>query len=160
MRALIQRVTSASVAIQDGSEGTFEGIIEGTPARSISRGLVVFLGVGANDTPAEAERLWRKISRLRIFDDEAGKTNLSLADVNGEVLIVSQFTLYANCKRGNRPSFTDAGGPQEARELYRAFCQLALADMGSIAVGEFGADMHVSIENCGPFTIWLDTDEL
>ena len=160
MRALLQRVTSASVAIQDGTEGTFSGIIEGEPRRDISRGLVVFLGVGEDDSEAEAERLWRKISRLRIFDDEAGKTNLSLADVDGEVLVVSQFTLYANCRRGNRPSFTEAGNPQKARELYRYFCQLAQNDLGSIAVGEFGADMHVSIENSGPFTIWLDTNEL
>lgn len=160
MRALIQRVAHARVTIEDGTEGTFEGILDGEPERSIGRGIVILLGVGTNDGHAQAEKLWSKIRGLRIFEDDAGKTNLALADVGGAVMVVSQFTLYADCKHGRRPSFTAAGAPDAARELYRAFVRLVLADMGNVAVGEFGADMRVELENDGPFTLWLDTDEL
>ncbi len=160
MRALVQRVNRARVTIEDATTDTFEGVISGEPLRSIGRGFVVFLGVGEADGEEEAEKLWRKISRMRIFDDEMGKTNLALADVGGEVLVVSQFTLYADCRKGNRPSFTQAGEPSMAKDLYRRFCQLAQADLGRIAVGEFGADMTVDLENAGPFTIWLDTHDL
>ncbi len=148
MRALIQRVTSASV--------TVEGDVIGT----IGSGFLILLGVGHNDTEAQADKLWSKISKMRIFEDENGKTNLSLSDVGGEVLVVSQFTLYANCKRGNRPSFTDAGAPDEANRLYEYFAGLVRSDMGHVETGSFGAMMNVELVNDGPFTIWLDTDTL
>lgn len=155
MRALVQRVTHAEVRIMDGTSGTFAV----QPPRSIGQGFVVLLGVGADDAEADAEKLWRKIARMRIFADENGKTNLSLQDVRGQVMVVSQFTLYANCKKGNRPSFKQAGDPDKAKRLYRCFTELARADVPRVAAGEFGADMRVELENDGPFTIWLDTDE-
>ena len=148
MRALIQRVSHAQVDVDD------------VVIASIGRGLLVFLGVGQNDAEAQVERLWTKILRLRIFEDEAGKTNLALADVHGEVLVVSQFTLYASCKKGNRPSFTQAGAPQEAERLYERFVARARQDVPRVETGSFGAHMHVALDNDGPFTIWLDTDEL
>lgn len=148
MRALIQCVSEARVDV------------EGETVGSIGRGLLIFLGVGAGDAEAQAERLWQKISRMRVFEDEAGKTNLALSDVAGEVLVVSQFTLYANCRRGNRPSFTDAASPDEANRLYEYFCSLARADVPRVEQGLFGAMMDVHLVNRGPFTIWLDTDDL
>ena len=150
MRALIQRVRRASVTV------------DGQVAGSCGHGLLVLLGVGQHDDEAVADKLWRKMRDLRIFDDEAGKTNLSLLDVGGEALVVSQFTLYANCKRGRRPSFTEAGEPARANELYEHFCDLAENDLGEEHVGRgvFGAMMDVELVNDGPFTIWLDTDEL
>lgn len=150
MRALIQRVRHASV--------TVDGEVTG----SCGKGLLVLLGVGHEDDEALAKKLWNKILGLRIFEDEAGKTNLSLADVGGEALVVSQFTLYANCRRGRRPSFTDAAAPAQANALYERFCELAEADLGAEHVGRgiFGAMMEVSLVNDGPFTIWLDTTEL
>ena len=150
MRALLQRVERASVSVG--------GEIVG----SCGHGLLVFLGVGTGDDEATTDRLWNKVRALRIFDDEAGKTNLSLADVGGEALVVSQFTLYANCRRGRRPSFTDAADPATGRALYEHFCELAEADLGSAHVGRgsFGAHMSVELVNDGPFTVWLDTDEL
>ncbi|MGI6591094.1 MAG: D-aminoacyl-tRNA deacylase [Eggerthellaceae bacterium] len=156
MRALVQRVTHATVTIVDGTAGT----LPAEPPHSIGQGLVVLLGVGKDDGTEQAEKLWRKISRLRIFADESGKTNRALADIGGEVMIVSQFTLYANCKKGNRPSFTQAGAPDAALELFRFFVSLAQAEVPRVAAGEFGADMRVELENDGPFTIWLDTDAL
>ncbi len=123
-------------------------------------GCLVLLGVGADDGPDQIERLWSKIFKLRIFEDENGKTNRSLADVNGQVLIVSQFTLYANCKKGNRPSFTGAGAPDQAERLYEQFVERARQDVPHVETGRFGAMMQVSLVNDGPFTIWLDTDEL
>ena len=148
MRALVQCVSEARVTV------------EGETVGSIGKGYLVLLGVGADDTEEQAAKLWRKISRMRVFDDEQGKTNLSLADVGGEVLVVSQFTLYANCKKGNRPSFTDAAAPADAERLYMHFCQLARADVPRVEQGVFGAMMDVSLVNRGPFTIWLDTDTL
>lgn len=148
MRALIQRVSNASVAV------------EGETIGSIGKGFLVLLGVGHEDSEAQAEKLWSKISKMRIFEDENNKTNLSLTDIDGEVLVVSQFTLYANCKRGNRPSFTNAGAPAEANRLYEYFCDLVKRDRGHVETGSFGAMMDVSLLNSGPFTIWLDTDEL
>lgn len=148
MRALIQRVSSAAVEVGGSVSG------------SIDQGFLVFLGVGHTDTDAQAERLWGKIRGLRIFEDEHGKTNRSLADVGGQVLVVSQFTLYADCRRGNRPSFTEAGDPVEARRLYEFFCGLVERDLGSVQHGVFGADMQVSLVNSGPFTVWLDTEDL
>ena len=150
MRALIQRVRHASV--------TVDGEVTG----SCGKGLLVLLGVGHEDDEALAEKLWHKVLGLRIFEDEAGKTNLSLADVGGEALVVSQFTLYANCRRGRRPSFTEAAAPAQANALYERFCELAEADLGVERVGRgvFGAMMDVELVNDGPFTVWLDTDEL
>ena len=150
MRALIQRVTHAEVSV------------EGTCIGAIGPGLLILLGVGQGDTPNHADKLWAKIAKLRIFGDEAGKTNLSLLDTGGSALIVSQFTLYANCKKGNRPSFTQAGAPDEANRLYEYFADCARVDLGAnrVACGSFGAHMMVTLENDGPFTVWLDTDEL
>lgn len=148
MRALIQRVSHAHVDISGETVGT------------IDAGLVILLGVGHDDTEAQAEKLWTKISKLRIFEDGEGKTNLSLADVRGDVLVVSQFTLFASCKKGNRPSFTDAGAPDKANRLYEYFVGLARKDVPRVATGVFAAMMDVSLVNEGPFTLWLDTDEL
>ena len=148
MRALIQRVTQASVTV------------EGEVVGSIGKGYLILLGVGHGDAEAQADKLWSKISKMRIFEDENGKTNLSLADVEGEVLVVSQFTLYANCKKGNRPSFTDAGAPDEASRLYEYFAGLVRRDLGHVESGSFGAMMEVALVNDGPFTVWMDTDTL
>lgn len=150
MRAVIQRVESASVEV------------EGEVVGSCGVGYLVLLGVGHTDTRTEADKLWHKIFNMRIFSDEAGKTNRSLTDVGGGVLIVSQFTLFADCRRGNRPSFTDAAGAALATELYEYLCELAERDLGADRVGRgiFGADMRVSLVNDGPFTVVLDTDTL
>ena len=148
MRAVIQRVAHASVTISDEVVG------------AIGRGYLILLGVGAQDTRAEAEKLWDKIWHLRIMDDESGKTNLSLDAVGGEVLVVSQFTLYADCRHGRRPSFTAAGDPAHANELYEYFVDLARADTRRVATGTFAAEMAVELLNDGPFTICLDTDQL
>ncbi|MGO5316161.1 D-aminoacyl-tRNA deacylase [Paraeggerthella sp. LCP19S3_G8] len=148
MRAVVQRVSRAQVEIDGNTVG------------SIGKGLVILLGVGHEDAEDQAERLWSKISRLRIFEDENGKTNLSLADVHGDVLVVSQFTLFANCKKGNRPSFTQTGAPDEANRLYEWFVERARRDVPRVETGRFGAYMDVSLTNDGPFTLWLDTDAL
>ncbi len=148
MKLVIQRVTKGSVSI------------EGNTVGSIGKGYVVLLGVGQDDTKEIADKLFDKMIKLRIFADEEGKTNKSLQDVNGELLIISQFTLYANCKKGNRPSFIEAGAPKEAEELYEYFLQLAREKYGSCQHGEFGADMQVEICNDGPFTIILDSKEI
>ena len=148
MRALVQRVARAQVDI------------DGQTVGEIGRGLLVFLGVGRDDGEEQVERLWTKISRLRIFADENGKTNLSLADVDGELLVVSQFTLYASCRKGNRPTFTRSGDPDAAQHLYERFVERARRDVARVETGRFGADMQVGLVNDGPFTIWLDTDEL
>ncbi|MBS5450618.1 MAG: D-tyrosyl-tRNA(Tyr) deacylase [Coriobacteriia bacterium] len=159
MRALIQRVNHARVtALSEGAPAEDTGAWEQTGA--IERGFLILLGVGQQDTEAQADKLWSKISKLRIFDDEAGKTNLALADVSGQVMVVSQFTLYADCRKGNRPSFTNAGAPAEATRLYEYFCDLVRRDLGSVATGTFGAHMRIDLENDGPFTVWLDTDAL
>lgn len=148
MRAVIQRVSHAHVDIDGATVGTIE------------KGLLVLLGVGHGDTEEQVERLWSKIFRLRIFEDEHGKTNLTLPTVQGELLVVSQFTLYADCKRGNRPSFTAAGSPGEANRLYECFVTRARRDVGRVETGRFGAYMNVSLTNDGPFTLVLDTDQL
>lgn len=148
MRAVVQRVMQARVLVEDELVG------------AVGRGYVVLLGVGRDDTPADAERLWAKIWALRINEDEGGKTNRALGDVDGEVLVVSQFTLYADCRRGRRPSFTDAGDPVRARELYEHFAELAARDARHVATGVFGAHMQVELVNDGPFTIVLDTADL
>lgn len=150
MRALIQRVERASVEV------------DGTTVSSVGAGYLVLLGVAPTDDERIVERLWKKVSSLRICADEAGKTNLSLVDTRGDLLVVSQFTLYADARRGNRPSFTGAAAPDLAEGLYERFCDLAEADLGVGRVGRgvFGADMCVSLVNDGPFTVMLDTDEL
>ena len=148
MRAVIQRVSQARVEI------------EGKTLGSIGLGYLILLGVGHDDTEAEAAKLWAKIAKLRIFEDAQGKANLDLAQVGGQVLIISQFTLFANCKKGNRPSFTEAGSPEKANFLYEHFVSLARKDVAHVATGEFGAMMDVSLSNDGPFTIVLDTASL
>ncbi|NLM19929.1 MAG: D-tyrosyl-tRNA(Tyr) deacylase [Clostridiaceae bacterium] len=148
MRAIIQRVTEARV------------IIDNKVAGEIGQGFLIFLGVGAEDTESETDLLWRKISRMRIFADYTGKTNLDLNTVGGNLLIISQFTLYADCKKGNRPSFTKAASPELGKALYEYFLDLAKKEFPDVQSGEFGADMSVSLVNDGPFTILLDTAEL
>ncbi len=148
MRAVIQCVNEARVDI------------DGETVGAIGPGYLILLGVGHDDTEETARKLWSKIERLRLFDDEDGKTNLNLAAINGSVLVVSQFTLYANCKKGNRPSFTDAAAPDEANRLYEYFVSLVRESVPTVATGRFGAMMDVSLTNHGPFTICLDTDSL
>lgn len=148
MRAVLQRVTHASVQV--------DGQIVG----SCNQGYLVLLGVAPTDTQAEAQRLWNKIRNLRVFEDDEGKMNRSLVDVDGEVLVVSQFTLYADARRGNRPSFTDAARPEIAIPLYEHFCSLAEQDVRHVGRGVFGAEMQVALVNDGPVTICLDTDDL
>ena len=116
----------------------------------------MLIGIGKSDTREIADKYLKKMLGLRIFEDENGKTNLSLADVQGELLMVSQFTLYANCKKGNRPSFIDAGAPDQANELYEYLIQEAAKTVPVVQHGVFGADMKVSLENDGPFTVILD----
>lgn len=147
MRALIQRVTRGSV--------TIDGQVTG----AISAGLVILLGVNINDTAAESELLASKIANLRIFSDSEGKFNLSALDAKAELLVVSQFTLYADTRRGRRPSFTDAARPETAIPLYENFVEQLRALGFLVATGEFGADMLIEIHNDGPVTIWLDTNE-
>lgn len=148
MRFVIQRVTEASV--------TIDGEISG----KIGKGYLVLIGVADTDTKEIADKMIRKMIGLRIFEDEQGKTNLSLADVDGGLLLVSQFTLYANCKRGNRPSFIEAGKPDMANEMYEYIIEKCRGSVDEVQTGEFGADMKVQLLNDGPFTILLDSDQL
>lgn len=148
MRFVIQRVTEASVTI----DGEISGKIE--------KGYLVLIGVADTDTKEIADKMIRKMIGLRIFEDEQGKTNLSLADVDGGLLLVSQFTLYANCKRGNRPSFIEAGKPDMANEMYEYIVEKCRESVDEVQTGEFGADMKVQLLNDGPFTILLDSDQL
>lgn len=148
MRAVITRVKSASVSIA------------GSVVGEIGHGLLILLGVGPDDTPELCEKLADKALGLRIFCDEAGKMNRSLADIGGQVLVVSQFTLYADCRKGKRPSFTGAALPEQAVPLYEQFLQECRSRGFESQHGRFGADMLVASENDGPVTILLDTDEL
>ncbi|MBQ8305722.1 MAG: D-tyrosyl-tRNA(Tyr) deacylase [Blautia sp.] len=148
MRFVIQVVSQAKVEV--------EGKIVG----QIGKGYAVLVGVGREDTEAVADRMVKKLLGLRIFADENGKTNRSLADVNGEVLLVSQFTLYADCTHGNRPGFTNAGLPERANELYEYIIGKVKETVSVVEKGVFGADMHLTLTNEGPFTIILDSDEL
>ncbi len=148
MKAVLQRVTSASVTIKEKEK------------KEINQGLVVLLGITKEDNEKEVSYLSEKISGLRIFEDEEGKMNKSLKDINGEMLIISQFTLYADCKKGKRPSFTDAARPEVAIPLYESFINKVSNLEIPVQTGEFGADMLVSINNDGPVTIILDTKEL
>ena len=144
MKFVIQRVDSASVKV----EGKFVG--------SIGKGFLVFIGVGQGDTEEEADKYLKKLLGLRIFEDEQGKTNLSLADVEGQLLLISQFTLYANCRKGNRPSFIEAGDPKLAEGLYEYLVKKAREQVSVVETGIFGAHMEVSLVNHGPFTILLE----
>ncbi len=144
MKFIIQRVTEASV--------TVDGVVKG----NIDKGFLVLIGVGKDDTREIADKYIKKLLGLRIFEDENGKTNLSLADVDGQLLLISQFTLYANCKKGNRPSFVDAGAPAEAEALYDYIVEACKKSVPVVETGEFGAEMKVALLNDGPFTIILD----
>lgn len=148
MRFVIQRVTEASVRV--------EGKIIG----EIRKGYLVLIGVSDSDTEQTADKMIRKMIGLRIFEDENRKTNLSLADVDGSLLLVSQFTLYANCKKGNRPSFIEAGAPDRANELYEYIISECKKSVADVQKGSFGAEMEVSLINDGPFTIILDSEKL
>ena len=148
MRLLIQRVNHADVKV------------DGETVGSIGKGFLVLVGVGQNDTREIADKYLKKMLGLRIFEDANGKTNLSLADVNGELLMVSQFTLYANCKKGNRPSFVEAGKPDMAEELYEYIISKCKEQIPVVERGMFGADMKVDLLNDGPFTLMLDSKEL
>ncbi len=148
MRALLQRVSSAQVKVKNKIVG------------AIDKGLLVFLGVTHKDSKTEAEFLAKKIAKLRIFNDSAGKMNLSIKDIGGALLVVSQFTLYANARKGNRPNYMDAAAPEHALSLYGYF-QEELLKLGlEVSSGEFGASMEVSLLNEGPVTVLLDTNEL
>ena len=144
MKLLIQRVNHSEVTVDSQIVG------------KIGKGFLVFVGVGHDDTREIADKYLKKLLGLRIFEDENGKTNRSLADVNGELLMVSQFTLYADCKHGNRPGFTNAGAPDMANELYEYMLSEAQKQVPVVQHGIFGADMKVTLENDGPFTIILD----
>ena len=148
MRFVIQRVTEASVRV------------EGKVIGEIRKGYLVLIGVSDSDTEQTADKMIRKMIGLRIFEDENGKTNLSLADVDGSLLLVSQFTLYANCKKGNRPSFIEAGAPDRANELYEYIISECKKRVADVQKGSFGAEMGVSLINDGPFTIILDSEKL
>ena len=148
MRAVVQRVLNAGVTV------------DGECVGRIGRGYLVLLGVGHGDTHAEADKLWGKLRGRRINEDENGKTNRSLADVDGQALIVSQFTLYANCKKGRRPEFLAAARPEVAIPLYEKFVELCRAKGFHTETGEFGAYMQVDSLNDGPLTLVVDTDQL
>ena len=148
MRFVIQRVTDSSVAI------------DGETVGKIGRGYLVLIGVSDTDTEAVADKMVKKMIGLRIFEDENGKTNLSLADVGGSLLLVSQFTLYANCRKGNRPSFIEAGSPDRAEALYEYIIAECRKSVPDVQTGRFGAEMKVSLVNDGPFTILLDSETL
>jgi D-tyrosyl-tRNA(Tyr) deacylase len=147
VRAILQRTTGAAVRVDDEIVG------------EVGPGLVILLGVGPADTEAIADDLARRAAELRIFRDDDGRTNLSLLDTGGSALVVSQFTLFADTRRGRRPGFTGAAPPDLAERLYLRFAT-ALVSLGlTVATGRFGAEMSVELVNDGPFTIWLDTDE-
>ncbi len=148
MRFVIQRVTHASVTVDEKVIG------------SIGKGFMVLIGVCDTDTEEIADKMLDKMIKLRIFEDENGKTNRALADVDGSLLLISQFTLYANCKKGNRPSFVQAGSPDHANTLYEYIIEKCKERVDTVERGEFGADMKVELLNDGPFTIVLDSEEI
>ncbi|MGN0143134.1 MAG: D-aminoacyl-tRNA deacylase [Roseburia sp.] len=148
MKFVIQRVTSASC------------MVEGQITGEIHQGFLVLIGIAADDSREIADKMIKKLIGLRIFEDAAGKTNLALHDVNGELLLISQFTLYADCKKGNRPSFTNAGNPDMAKELYQYIIDRCKQEVPVVEQGIFGADMKISLLNDGPFTIVLDSREI
>lgn len=144
MKVVLQRVQKAEV------------VVDGKTAGSIGKGYLVLLGVGEGDTKADADRIAAKMINLRIFSDENDKINLSLGDVDGQLLIVSQFTLYADCRKGNRPNFISAAKPDKANELYEYFVEVCRSKVPVVQTGIFGADMKVSLVNDGPFTVMLE----
>lgn len=148
MRFIIQRVTHAEVCVHQKTIGKIE------------KGFLVFIGILQEDNQEIADKLIRKLINLRIFEDEHGKTNLSLQDVSGELLLISQFTLYADCKKENRPSFTRAGDPVLANALYEYIIAECRKQIPNVQTGSFGADMKISLLNDGPFTIFLDSEEI
>jgi D-tyrosyl-tRNA(Tyr) deacylase len=146
MRVLLQRVSEASVSI------------DGAKVSEISPGFLILLGIGAGDDETDIAWLCGKIARMRVFSDDEGKMNRSLLDTDGAALVVSQFTLYASTKKGNRPSFLASAPPDFSEPLYESFCEALSAELGkTVARGSFGADMQVSLTNDGPVTIWLDS---
>ncbi len=148
MKFVIQRVTEASVTIDRAVTG------------AIQKGFLVLIGISQEDDRAIADKMIKKLIGLRIFEDSQGKTNLALKDVDGQLLLVSQFTLYADCRKGNRPSFVRAGDPALARELYEYIIAECKKEIPVVQTGEFGADMKISLCNDGPFTVILDSKEL
>ena len=148
MRFVVQRVTESEVKV------------DGEVLGKIGKGFMVLIGVSNSDTKEIADKMIKKMIGLRIFEDENGKTNLSLDTVGGELLLISQFTLYANCKKGNRPSFIEAGAPDMASEMYEYIIAKCKEQVPVVERGQFGADMKVSLANDGPFTIILDSDNL
>ncbi|PHU34750.1 MULTISPECIES: D-aminoacyl-tRNA deacylase [Pseudobutyrivibrio] len=148
MKFVIQRVNEASVKV------------DGNIIGQINKGFLVLIGVGQDDTKEIADKMVKKLLGLRIFDDENDKINLSLTDVGGELLLISQFTLYANCKKGYRPSFIEAGAPDMANEMYEYIVEKCRQGGFHVETGEFGADMKVSLLNDGPFTIVLDSKDI
>ena len=148
MKIVLQRVLEAQVKI------------DGKTVGEISKGYLLLVGVSNSDTVEVADRMIEKIEKLRIFEDENGKTNLNIEQVCGEALVVSQFTLYADCRKGNRPSFTKAGNPALAEEIYEHILEKCRGIFKNTQSGEFGADMKVSLINDGPFTLVLDSDEI
>jgi len=148
MRFCIQVVRQASVDI------------DGVRTASIGQGMLVLVGVGKEDDEAVADKMIAKLLKMRIFSDSNGKTNLSIADIEGEMLLVSQFTLYADCRHGNRPSFTDSMPPQRAKELYDYISDSIRPKVKKLELGVFGADMQVSLINDGPFTVILDSEDI
>ena len=148
MKFVIQRVTHAEVEVEQEIIG------------SIQNGYLVLIGIAEDDTEEIADKLVKKLLGLRIFADENGKTNLSLKDVNGSLLLISQFTLYADCRKGNRPSFVNAGNPEKANELYEYIIKKCRDEVPDVQTGSFGADMKIALLNDGPFTIILDSKDL
>lgn len=148
MRFLVQRVNGASVSV------------DGTEIGNIDRGFLVFIGISDSDTKAVADKMVKKLIDLRIFEDENGKTNMDLRAVDGQLLLISQFTLYADCRKGNRPSFIKAGKPDMANELYEYIIEQCRREVSIVEKGSFGADMKVSLLNDGPFTVLLDSEEI
>ena len=145
MKAVLQRVNQATVSVDNKEVG------------SIKKGYLILLGIGENDTKEDADRLLAKITKLRLFPDQNNKTNLNINDVNGNLLIISQFTLYADCRKGNRPSFTQAANPHQAEELYNHFTTTAKTPFPNLATGIFGAYMQITSTNDGPFTLILES---
>lgn len=148
MKFIIQRVSHAKCTVDNTITG------------EINKGFCVFIGISSKDTKKIADKMIKKLIGMRIFADENDKTNLSLADVSGSLLLISQFTLYADCKKGNRPSFVNAGSPDIAIPLYEYIISECTKQISNVQTGIFGADMKISIENDGPFTIILDSEEL
>ena len=148
MRFLIQRVNNASVSVDEQVIG------------EIDKGFLVLIGISGSDTKEIADKMVKKLIGLRIFEDQYGKTNLDLKTVDGQLLLISQFTLYADCKKGNRPSFINAGDPEMANELYRYIVELCRREIEVVEEGSFGAEMKVFLTNDGPFTVLLDSEEI